>query len=76
MTSSKPNPAEAIGTAMMGLGEMFQQITDMAAGQKAQIEAAGFSPTEAEAMAGHLYREAVTWMFDQMKQHQQKGRKR
>lgn len=70
MSDTEPigSTAAAVSAAMLNLGEMFQQIIDLSAGQRTAMEAAGYSPAQAEVMSAHFYEEACSWLFHQMKQ--------
>lgn len=50
------NPANTMAEALVALSAAFEPVIEATAGHRAKLEAAGFSPTAAEAMAEQFYR--------------------
>lgn len=62
----RPDPSEAmqkIAAGLLEFGEALSAVVQFLQGYKAQMEAAGFSPTAAEAMSVDLHRELVPTFF-------------
>lgn len=57
--SAPPNPLEAWAE----LADTLQNAVDLSSGQRAKLEAAGFSPTAAELAATHLHNAIITMIF-------------
>jgi hypothetical protein len=53
--------------ALMGLIEGFDTFTDAVTGFRTKLEAAGYSPTMAEQLAGELHRQLIIHAFETMK---------
>lgn len=56
-----------IAGVLSNLTQLMKIPLEASVGYRSQCEAAGFSPTMAEMMATEFHRQAMSWLFDQVR---------
>lgn len=67
MTEDQQRAIATMRAAMMDMIEGMNVFTDAVVGFRANLEAAGYSPTMAEQIAGELHRQLIVSTFDKMR---------